>query len=301
MKSTGWIPAALFGLLLCWGYSWVFLKLALLDSGPFTFAALRTFVAAVFLLLMLRIMGRSLRPTRIREVLTLGIVQTAIFVGATQFALVHGGVGPTSVLVFTMPFWTLIFARFWLGERINGKQWLAVAFAAIGLLAIIQPWALTGSTISKLLAMFAGMTWAVSTIIAKRIQLRAPIDLVSLTAWQMVFGSLILSTFSYFFVNEGAVDWNPRFLGILGFTAIVSTALGWVIWLYLLKHLSAGVAGMSMLAVPIIAISSAAWHLGEQPAANELVGIGAIVLALLVLSVNALQQRREFASEMTQE
>jgi drug/metabolite transporter (DMT)-like permease len=291
----------LFGLLLCWGYSWVFLKLALLDSGPFTFAALRTFVAAVFLLLMLRIMGRSLRPTRIREVLTLGIVQTAIFVGATQFALVHGGVGPTSVLVFTMPFWTLIFARFWLGERINGKQWLAVAFAAIGLLAIIQPWALTGSTISKLLAMFAGMTWAVSTIIAKRIQLRAPIDLVSLTAWQMVFGSLILSTFSYFFVNEGAVDWNPRFLGILGFTAIVSTALGWVIWLYLLKHLSAGVAGMSMLAVPIIAISSAAWHLGEQPAANELVGIGAIVLALLVLSVNALQQRREFASEMTQE
>ena len=44
-------------------------------------------------------------------------------------ALAGGGAGRTSVLVFTMPFWTMLMAWPVLHERVRGTQWLAVAFA----------------------------------------------------------------------------------------------------------------------------------------------------------------------------
>lgn len=121
-------PIAVFaGLLLVWGYSWVLLKLALLDAGPVNFAAQRTFIGALALLAMLPLMRRPFWPTRVRETLLLGIVQTTIFVTLSQLSLVDGGAGRSAVLVFTMPFWTLLFAAIVLGERIATAQRWAVA------------------------------------------------------------------------------------------------------------------------------------------------------------------------------
>ena len=50
---TRWLPvAALLLLALIWGYSWVVMKVALDYVQPFTFAALRTFLGALALLLV---------------------------------------------------------------------------------------------------------------------------------------------------------------------------------------------------------------------------------------------------------
>ena len=102
---------------LFWGYSWIWNKLALLDAGPFTFSAYRMLLAATSLLLVLPLTRRSVRPTGVRDLLVLGLVQTTGFVGLSMWALVEGGVGSTSILVFTMPFWTLLLAWPFLGER----------------------------------------------------------------------------------------------------------------------------------------------------------------------------------------
>ena len=60
--------------------------------------------------------------------------------GTTTLALAGGGAGRTSVLVFTMPFWTLVIARIVLGERVRGAQWIAVALAFAGLTLVVAPW-----------------------------------------------------------------------------------------------------------------------------------------------------------------
>jgi drug/metabolite transporter (DMT)-like permease len=63
----------------------------------------------------------------------------------------------------------------------------------------------------------------------------------------------------------------------------VATALCWVLWLYVLRKLSTTVASMSTLAVPVIAILSAHWQLGERAAPTELAGMLCIGVALVVL------------------
>lgn len=294
MKLRGWPLVCLFALSLCWGYNWILLKFALLDAGPFGFASFRVAIAAGCLLLLLPVTGRPLRPQRVPELILLGVVQTTGFVGLSMWALVEGGVGRTAILVFTMPFWTLLFAWPFLGERIRGGQWVPVLLAAVGLVVILHPWNLTGSSSSKLLAIGAGALWAASSIIVKRIQRRSAMDLLSLTTWQMVFGSIPLLLIAWA-ANEPPMVWSPRFIVILLLTAVIATALCWVLWIYVLNHLPAGIASMSTLAIPVIAILSSSLQLDERPGSDELLGMGLIAVALLLLSYRAIRQHREIA------
>ena len=114
------------GLWLVWGYTWVLTKQGLLWMGPLEFATVRIVLALGALGAVLLFTGRPLRPPPWRPTLALGLTQTAGFTGLSSLALVAGGAGKVSVLAYTMPFWVLPMAWFWLGERPSRGQWGAV-------------------------------------------------------------------------------------------------------------------------------------------------------------------------------
>jgi drug/metabolite transporter (DMT)-like permease len=143
MRNAATLPAiALAALSLVWGYNWVAAKIALGYSGPVTFAALRFAIAPLCLLAVM--LGMRVRVLLSREhaivAFVLGVILAANFT-ATFIALQIGGAGKTAVLVYTMPFWVLIFARIALHERLTGLQKLAVPFALTGLGLLTTPWA----------------------------------------------------------------------------------------------------------------------------------------------------------------
>src|SRR5450830_538996 len=102
--------AALILLALLWGYNWVVMKIGLGYAQPFAFAALRTFLGALSLFLVLIVLRRSLRPRAVGFTIVIGLLQTTGFVGLLMWALQSGGAGKTSVLTYTMPFWLLLLA-----------------------------------------------------------------------------------------------------------------------------------------------------------------------------------------------
>lgn len=284
--------AAMAVITLVWGYSWVLNKMALEAAGPFTFSAYRMTIASACLLLALAVTGRSVRPARVPELLRLGLMQTTGFVGISMWALVEGSIGRTAILVFTMPFWTVAFAWPLLGERIRDLQWLALGLAFAGLVSIVQPWHLQGSLLSKGLAVASGIAWALSSVEIKRMQRKAPMDLLSLTTWQMALGTGPLWIIAAL-AGEPSPAWSWHFVGILLLLAIVSTALCWFLWVYALKHLHTGAASMGMLAVPVVALVSAHWHFDERTAPAEYLGFALIGAALAVLSARAWRLQRE--------
>ena len=294
------VAIALLLLSVTWGYSWVFIKLGSFDAEPFSFAGLRCFLGSVCLLVALKLSGRQFLPTRLRELLVLGLVNTTCLVGSSQWAVTLGAANRTSIVVFTMPFWTLLLARLVLGERIRGVQWLAVALAALGLTAVMQPWAFEGYAKSNVIALGAAWIWASSAVMIKYIQLREPMDLLHLTAWQMAFGSvllLVLATVS----GEAPIVWTDRFLFALGFTALVSTACGWCLWVYLLDYLPAGTAGMAILLIPVVAVFSTSYHLEEPLVRGDIIGITLIVSGLCVLTYKAISEHRAATSDVPPE
>ncbi|MDO8931660.1 MAG: EamA family transporter [Rhodocyclaceae bacterium] len=281
---SGRALAALVVLTLIWGYTWVVAKQALAYAGPFQVGALRAGAGTLALFAALLAMRRPLRLAAPWKTACIGVFQTGGFIALSTWALVEGGAGKTAVLIFTMPIWTLLLGRLMLGERIHGPQWLAAGCALTGLVLIIAPWHLDGSPFSKLLAVLAAMSWALSTILVKRWRAELSTDVLSLTTWQMVFGSALLFAIALA-VPERQTAWSPAFVGILAFMALVATALGWFLWLYVLERLPAWQASLSILGIPAVAGLSSRLQLGERVALPELAGMLLIGAGLVTMSL----------------
>ncbi len=288
MKKPGRAPvAALVAMVLIWGYSWILMKIALRHAHPFDFSALRVAIGGAFLFALAAIQRRPLRLKSYRMAIVIGSLQVALFVALTQFALVAAGPGKTSVLVFTMPFWMIIFAHYILHERMHESQWLAVALAFAGLLLIVAPWNLTNLGAS-LLAVAGGAAWAIASVISKKWPTRD--DPLTFTAWQLAVGTAWLTALSFAVPHE-PVHWNAEFTTALVFCAVLATGIGWWLWTYVLSNMSAGVAGLNSLGIPVVAVLSSAIQLGERPPPLELAGMLMIGAALVLLARLGMQRR----------
>jgi drug/metabolite transporter (DMT)-like permease len=283
VKKAGTAPLVIAtgAMILIWGYSWVMMKVALRHAHPFDFATLRVVIGCVLLFALVKLRGGSLWLRDYRMAILLGLLQVALFIALSHFALLSAGPGKTSVLVFTMPFWMIVFAHFIIHERMRGTQWLAVGLGFAGLVLIVAPWELT-SLGGSLLAVAAGAVWALTAVLSKRWPTAAS-DPLLFTAWQLLFGSVALGLLALGFSHR-PVEWTGEFLAALGFSAVLGTAIGWWLWTYVLANSPAGITGLNSLGIPVVAVLSSALQLGERPPPMELAGMALIGVALVLLA-----------------
>jgi drug/metabolite transporter (DMT)-like permease len=265
-----------------WGYSWVVSKVALGYCKPFTFAVLSTYACVACLFVVLVVTRRSLRPPPLGWTAIIALLQTTLFATFTMFALSAGGAGKVSVLAYTMPFWLLLLAWLFLGERLRGLQWPAVGLAFAGLVLVVRPWDI-GGALSGVLACAGGLAWAGGALAVKLMQRSHRVDVISLTTWQMALGGLPLIV-AALVTHSGAPHWTATFALCLAYSAILSNAVCWVLWVYALRSLPAGVAGLGTLAIPVLGVLAAWLQQGEKPAGVEAVGMVLIVAALAIMA-----------------
>lgn len=288
-------------LTIIWGYNWVVMKSALAYAGAFQFAALRTVIGALCLFAVLILMHKPLRIKEIPTLILLGVLQTSGFTGLLIWALVEGGAGKTAVLTYTMPFWVMVLAWPMLGEKLHGLQWPAAILSTMGMLFILDPLHLGTDTFSMFLAVLSGVFWALSVIVAKKLHQRSPsLDLLSLTAWQMLFGSIPLVV-AALIIPAPPIQWTPYFIGAVIFNSVFCNALAWVLWLYALQRLSAGVASMSSMLAPVIGVMAAWMQLNEVPVLTESIGMALIAASLVIISIISIRKHTPIDPAMAQD
>ena len=300
-KATVRAFIALFILTVIWGYNWVVMKSALAYAGAFQFAALRTVIGAFCLFAVLLILRKPLRVKEIPTLILLGVLQTSGFTGVLIWALVEGGAGKTAVLTYTMPFWVMVLAWPLLGEKLKGLQWPAAALSTMGMLFILDPLHLGADKFSMFLAVLSGVFWALSVIVAKKLHQRTPdLDLLALTAWQMLFGSIPIVVVALL-IPAPAIQWTPYFIGAVIFNSVFCNALAWLLWLYALQRLSAGVASMSSMLAPVIGVLAAWLQLHEVPNKTEFIGMTLIAASLLIISIVSIRKHTPIDPAMGQD
>lgn len=273
---------ALFFLVLIWAYSWIIMKQMMLYADPFDFAALRYLGGALVLFIILVITKRPLAPPPVLPTFLIGLAQTAAFQGFAQTALITGGAGKVALFCYTMPFWTVLLAWWWLHEKPSKAHFIGILTAALGLLLIIAPWQGLASSLSAALAILGGLAWAIGMVLSKKLFQQQSLSLLNFTAWQMLFGALILSAIAYF-VPSKPVQWTSEFIWGLAYSVILASSIAWILWQIVIRNLPTTVAGLSSLLVPLGAIGLAWLLLGEQPSLLEGVGIVLIMSGLLVI------------------
>ncbi|MBN1629249.1 MAG: DMT family transporter, partial [Thermoleophilia bacterium] len=155
---------------------------------------------------------------------------------------------------------------------------------------ILAPWRLEGKA-SDFIAVGGALFWAASAVYAKVLRRRHEVDLLSLTAWQMLLGSIPLIIIAAATWSRPP-EWTGTFIIALVYVAILGNAVAWILWLYILNSFSAGTAGLATLLTPVIGISSAWIQLGEQPGIIEGLGMIAIVGALMLVGLREMLRGR---------
>ena len=183
----------LFVLSIIWGANVPFMKSALDFSGPAEFAFIRNFFGAFVLFGILLVLKKPLLIKEAPKLFILGLFQTTGFTGFLIWALLEGGASKTVILVFTMPLWVAMMAWPFLRERLSALQWLAIAISFLGIGIIFNPLNEGNNILSCLLALASGFSWACGVILSKKIHIKFPkLDLLTMTAWQMLWGSIPL-------------------------------------------------------------------------------------------------------------
>ena len=277
-----------------WGYGWVVSKVGLGYASPLTYAALRGALSLPCLFALMLVTRRPLRPVAPGYTVAIGLLQTTAFIGLSMWATAVGGAGKAAVLTYTMPFWLLLLARAFLGERLGRTRTAAVGLAFAGLVLVVVPWRLHDLR-SSVLAVAGGVAWAAGSLVVKLLQRKRHVDLLSLTTWQMTIGTAPLIAAAVV-VGSGWPHWTGTFVASLSYTVLLANVLAWLLWLAALRALSAGVAGLGTLAVPTIGVLAAWAQLGERPGGFEAVGMVLIVGALGVLGVAGLAESRDTGS-----
>ncbi len=266
VRSQRGAYVALVVLTLIWGSNWIVMKLALARADPVVFNIQRTWVAiAVLFAVLVSGGGGRLLPESWVAVVVTGFFQTTINFGSTTMALAGGGAGRTSVLVFTMPFWTLLL-------RLAGAAASACAGCSGSRSRSRSPasrWSSSrgtgrASSRPKLWAVLSGFGWAAGTIAIKYFQRARGFDMLNFIAWQMLVGVLPLCLLPLRGARcrraverdrtrcccSGPARSRPRSASCSGSRV--------------LRFLPAGTASLNMLAIPVIALLSSMLVFGER-------------------------------------
>lgn len=269
---------------LVWGFNWSLWRIILPYTGPLEFIALRTVVVCAVLVPFMLALRRSLKPVPFVPLLLIGLLQGVGMNGLSVVAVADSGATKATIFAYTMPFWTVLFARLILHEEIRLKQWIAIALGALGLGFFIVGHSSRVSELGAAFAITGGVCWALGTVVWKWTISRQPVDPMLMITWQNIFAILPLGI-AALLVHERPMQWNGL-LAFVFFYNIVVTAIGaWLLWYWVVRVLPAVTAGMSALAIPVVAIISAYLFVGERPEPLEWIGIGSMLLALLVVNL----------------
>lgn len=267
-----------------WGFNWTALKLITQEASPFVLTGMRITLGSAVLFLALVVFRRPLRSPPAWPTFTAGMLQNGIFMILQNFALLAGAAGKTSILAYTMPLWVVALAPFWLGERITPSRGAALLLGLIGLACVLVPLDLAHGLVSKLLALGVALLWAAGVLYTKQLRARYDLDVLSFTAWQMIYSTPVL-VLAALVMPGASFHPGPNFWPLFLVSGIGGTAVAFLLFMWIVARLSASAAGLSVLLVPVMAILNAAIWLGERPTPIELVGTAVILTALAVNSV----------------
>jgi probable blue pigment (indigoidine) exporter len=178
-----------------------------------------------------------------------------------------------------------VLAALFLSERIGWSKGLALGLGLAGVTLLALPSLREQSghpLLGALLALGASASAAAATVTVKR--LRPGKNLMTLTGWQLVAGSIVLLGLSAVFEPHETVAWTGGFVGLLLFLALAGTALSTWLWFWLLQRSEAGRLSLYLFLVPVVGLLIAMGGFGER--LNALQGGGvALILGAIAVSI----------------
>ncbi|HZZ64087.1 MAG TPA: EamA family transporter [Candidatus Baltobacteraceae bacterium] len=265
-----------------WGTTWLGIKVSLHYVAPITGAGLRFVIAG---LVMYAVAAALHAIPRLREVpwklvAVLGAFLFGLNYILTYTAETHISSGLTAVLFGVLPFFMFGLGHYLIGERTTRATWIGAVLAFAGVAVISLSASLSGSVWYALAALGAAFSSAFANVYAKRHANHDP--LVTLPPAMFLAGLAVMLVGLATEKMSWAGALSLPSIGTLLYLAIAGSCIAFFINLWLLKHISAGMVGLSALIIPVIAVIVGVVLGGEVFGVREIAGAILVVAGVWV-------------------
>ncbi|MFD0694461.1 DMT family transporter [Paenibacillus sp. GCM10027628] len=240
------------------GSSFAVGKMGLAYFSPLLLVGCRFTLAGLIMALVVR---RRPHPGAIRQwgkILSVGLFQTAGVMGCIFLSLRTITAGESSILTFTNPLLVIVLGTLFLGAKYRISQWIGVIIGCVGVFITLGVH--MQLQMGTLLGMGSAISWAISTLLIKK--WGASLDVWVLTAYQMLFGGLLLLVFGLTMETPKLII-GVSALWILLWLAIMASIVQFASWFYLLKQGDPGKTSAFLFLAPFFGVLSGWLLLGE--------------------------------------
>ncbi|MDQ0871919.1 putative blue pigment (indigoidine) exporter [Paenibacillus sp. V4I3] len=240
------------------GSSFAVGKMGLAYFSPLLLVGCRFTLAGLVMALFVRKRPRPGDLLDWSKIMSVGLFQTAGVMGCIFLSLRTITAGESSILTFTNPLLVIVLGTLFLGAKYRISQWIGVMIGCAGVFITlgVHMQLQTGT----LLGMGSAISWAISTLLVKK--WGASFDVWVLTAYQMLFGGLLLLVMSLTIETPKLILGVSAVL-ILLWLAIMASIVQFASWFFLLKQGDPGKTSAFLFLAPFFGVVSGWLLLGE--------------------------------------
>ncbi len=296
---------AFIGLLLAivfWGASFIAIKIALRELSPSAIAVARNSIGTLVLAAVVWRRGglRRLPRRAVPGVVLLGFLGTAFHQWLQMTGLLTASATVTSWIIASIPVFVALLGWLFLHERLGILRLAGIGLAAVGVLTVISGGslaALAGGrafTSGDGLIVLSAVNWAVYTIVSKRYlgdrlpgqtPDESPIPAVTLLLYGFLAGCVFSAGWTVLDGGwRGLAEMSTAAWGALVFLGVACSGLAYLFWYDGLQAVDATQVGSFLYLEPLVTTALAAPLLGEPISAAILLGGGAILLGVWLVT-----------------
>jgi drug/metabolite transporter (DMT)-like permease len=280
---------------LTWGGSYIAIRFMLEGIPPFASAGVRCVLAAFLMALIAVAGGRKFPKSKgiLPKVAGLAFINFVIPWACLFWGEQYVQPAIASIMNSTTPLFVFLFS-YWLlqDERPTWFRFVGVAVGFLGVLCVFGP-AVSGvgndprSMYGTIAVTVVSTGYGLGAVLTKRLGGR--IDIRWSISIQCLVASVVLLTMSALFEPKGwigTVGDHPASLWSLLYLAMISTAVGWIIYFRLIREWGALRSSAVTYVMPFVSLALDWLWLGKLPSVAELLGGALILVSVGLIHVN---------------
>ena len=276
--------ASLAAVYLIWSSTYLAMRIAVAELPPLLMAGLRFLAGGLVMLVIARRRGAAWPAAR--EWLRVMPIGALLFLGGNGLVAISElsvSSGGAAVVCAMMPLWVGVLGMI-SGEHPTRREWISLVIGFIGVVVLMGGPTLAGKPLHIVLLMFAPISWALGSILARRLPGTAAKNSFMLPAMQMLAGGVVLFAVAILRGERLPTDASTSAWLAVGYLWVFGSLVGFTAYSWLLRNARPVIATSYAYVNPILAVVVGAAVSGEALGLTTLIAnvliVGAIALAL---------------------
>ncbi len=273
-------------LILFWSSAFGAIKVSLEYAPPILFAGMRTLLCGLVVALAALVWGGRANLRRDWLIyLMLAVLNVVLFMGLQTFTILYMPSGSAAVVIYLQPILVGLASYLVLSEQLSVPKVVGLVLGFSGVV-VVSTGSLSGSSLGTPLGVAFGvgsaLSWTLGTVYFKWYGER----LSTLWAVAVPFsaGGVVLTGLGLVLESLSSISWTGTYFASFLYTALVGTALAWMLWLGLVKAGEASRVSAYVFFVPLASVLLGAAFLGETLSPWLLAGAALVICGIYLVN-----------------